>query len=545
MVVKHEKLKVKQQTAAKIGLMTSISLIICSVVGVGIFFKIVSVFNNNNGNATGIILSWIITSVIALFTAISFAEIVTVKQCAGTNAGLGGYAGAFNGYNFGRAVKIWMPTFYYSLKTVSMSVFAAAGIVYCAYSLKSDPRQNWFGGASDLTMLFITLIAIAIVFIFMTVNYLSSKFGPKVSQISTILKFTPILIIVVLGIAFGVKNGIDAGKSPGLWGNPKDFGYSGKFSLLGMLNSIPAIMFAFDGFLIIGNISNRVKDPDKNVGLSVILSMVIIVVLNILTTLGCLMIGTGNPYEVCDYALSPFKNKAADVFKSIFVVLTAILIALSALGTVNSYSMVGPTTCKDGIENEMLMFGKQFKRIKNGNTQLAGTIYYGAIVMVFFIAFGIPSSVMNTMQMYDGVSTICVLLFFAVYGVVIFGGFANRVTKKNEVKKSKIFPIAAPIAMIGCFFIFAYSLIWTYTINLFRNGGLNTEFQVWGLSFTPTSLHKIRDWEAMIVFWVTVVTFVSYPFINDGVLHATNKKYNGTLMWERHKEKEVIIDIKK
>ncbi|MCF0227384.1 MAG: amino acid permease, partial [Malacoplasma sp.] len=127
MVAKEEKVTVKSQTAAKIGLMTAISLIICSVVGVGIFFKNGSVFKNNNGNAIGVLVSWIITSVIALFTAISFAEIVTVKKCAGTNAGLGGWTGAFCGYNFGRAVKIWMPTFYYSLKTVSMSIFAAAG----------------------------------------------------------------------------------------------------------------------------------------------------------------------------------------------------------------------------------------------------------------------------------------------------------------------------------------------------------------------------------------------------------------------------------
>ena len=439
-----------------------------------------------------------------------------------------------------------MPTFYYSLKTVSMSVFAAAGIVYVAYSLTENPRQDWFGSASNYTMLFIMLIAIAIVVIFMTINYVSSKFGPKVSQISTILKFLPILIIVVFGVAFGIKNGIDAGTAPGLWGDPTKFGYTGEFSLLGMLNSIPAIMFAFDGFLIIGNISNRVKNPDKNVGLSVVLSMIIVVILNILTTLGCIMIGTGNPYEVFTLSFASFSSTAASVFKCIFIILTAVLIALSAIGTINSYSMVGPATCKDGIENEMLMFGKQFKRIKNGNTQLAGTLYYAIIVTFFFLAFGIPSSVLNTMQIYDGVSTICVLLFFAVYGVVIFGAFANRMTKNHEVRETKMFKLAAPIAMLGCFFIFGYSLGWTYTGNMFQGAdGLNGTFSVWGLAFTPNSLTKLKNYEAMIIFWIIILFFIAYPFINDGVLKATNPEYSGALMWQRRTGYEAIIDIKK
>ena len=542
MVAKQEKVTVKNQTAAKIGLMTSISLIICAIVGVGIFFKNGSVFKNNNGNAVGVFVSWIITAIIALFTAISFAEIVTVKKCAGTNAGLGGYAGAFVGYNFGRAVKLWMPTFYYSLKTVSMSVFAAAGIVYCAYSLQENPRMDWFGTASNLTMLFITLIAIAIVIIFMTTNYLSSRFGPKVGQISTILKFLPILIIVVFGVAFGIKNG------GGLWTgdyshvNVQDTN-KGQFNFLGMLNSIPAIMFAFDGFLIIGNISNRVKDPDKNVGLSIILSMIIVAIINILTTVACITIGTGDPYEVFDISLNPFGNNVANVFKSIFIVLTAILIALSAIGTVNSYSMVGPATCKDGIDNEMLMFGKQLKKVKNGNTQLSGTIYYGIIVFFFFLIFGIPSSVINTMQIYDGVSTICVLIFFAIYGIVIFGGFANRKTKKNEVKKNKLFIVAAPVAMLGCFFTFGYSIGWTYTANMFTSG-LDNTFTIWGLAFTPEKLPQLKNFEAMIIFWFIILFFIAYPFINDGILKATNKEYKGALMWQKATGFEEIIELK-
>ncbi|MCQ3914524.1 MAG: hypothetical protein MJ201_01750 [Mycoplasmoidaceae bacterium] len=51
------KTSVSQKTAGKIGLVGSISLIIATVVGVGVFFKNGSVFANNNNDAIGVLIS--------------------------------------------------------------------------------------------------------------------------------------------------------------------------------------------------------------------------------------------------------------------------------------------------------------------------------------------------------------------------------------------------------------------------------------------------------------------------------------------------------
>jgi hypothetical protein len=50
-------IKVSKSTAGKIGLFGAMSVIIGGVIGIGIFFKNNGIFTNNNGNATGIILS--------------------------------------------------------------------------------------------------------------------------------------------------------------------------------------------------------------------------------------------------------------------------------------------------------------------------------------------------------------------------------------------------------------------------------------------------------------------------------------------------------
>ena len=123
-----KKATVSKQTAGKIGLIGSISLIIATVVGVGVFFKNGSVFNNNGYNAWGVLLSWALAIIIALFTAFSFAEIVTVKGMRNPNAGLAGWSEKMVGYNFGRHVSLTQSTFYYPAKFVAMATFAAVSI---------------------------------------------------------------------------------------------------------------------------------------------------------------------------------------------------------------------------------------------------------------------------------------------------------------------------------------------------------------------------------------------------------------------------------
>ena len=553
----NEKLSVKPKTAAKLGLVTSIFVIMSSIMGVGIFFKNGSVFLHNNGNATGILVSWILTGIIAMFTAISFTEILTVKQKENFGKGLGGWASELNGYNFGRAIRIWMPTFYYALKLFACTIYTGTSIVYLGYCM-NDPQPYWFGDAKNFTTLFIMIIGMVVVGIFITINYISERVGPAMTRVLTILKFVPVVFVLIICVVSAIRN--DAG----LWiGNTSyiaglDQEKANQFDMLGVLNSIPGIMFTFDGFLAIGNISDRINKPEKNVSLAVVFGMIIVIALNLLVTISFITVGSANPFGIFTVAfetgLSP-EDPAYQVAKTAgkwCSLIMTLLIIVSAIGGINAYSMIGSASCKEGIENESLMFGKQLKKIKNGDTRLAGALYFGAILLFYYIAFGVPSCILNTIQIFDGTGATIVLFFFAIYAIVLMGGFINRRTKNHEVQKSKAFNILAPIAIIGCAFVFLYSLIYTYTIKAF-SGGLDANWQVWGLSFTPTDWNNTRDkggtnlyvWEAMVVFWCTIAFFIAYPFINDAVLKATNKEYNSPLIWQKHKHFETIIEIKK
>ena len=104
-------------------------------------------------------------------------------------------------------MKLTMPTWNYGLKCLALAIFAGMAIfniVFCG-QVKGDAEYGkWFG---DKTMLYSTLVGAGLIIMFMFLNYFASKVSDKFSQISTFIKFVPILIIIVIGIGFGIKNG--------------------------------------------------------------------------------------------------------------------------------------------------------------------------------------------------------------------------------------------------------------------------------------------------------------------------------------------------
>jgi amino acid transporter len=64
----------------KISLKGAILILIGQIVGIGLFFKNMSIFNANNGNPYGIIGSWVIGAIMTLTVALTIGKIVEVKQ---------------------------------------------------------------------------------------------------------------------------------------------------------------------------------------------------------------------------------------------------------------------------------------------------------------------------------------------------------------------------------------------------------------------------------------------------------------------------------
>ncbi len=528
---------VSKQTAAKIGLIGSISIIIAAVVGVGIFFKNGSVFKNNNYNAMGVIMSWVLASVVALFTAFSYAEIVTVKGLKNANAGLAGWSEQFVGYNFGRHVSLTQSSFYYGIKTVAMGTYASVAIfqIYFAAMGENKFHASLVGVDDKYTTMIVMLLGVLLIGFFMTANLFSKKFGGVVAKGATYIKFFPILMIIVIGFIFGIILG------SGMWNNSYikqiverhgqtqiRWSDSGAFSLSGVFKSIPAILFAYDSFLIIGNVQGQVKDPEKNVPKSIVFAMIIAGSAQVLITIAEITIGTGNPYLLLNASIT---NKIGYI---VCVSFLSVCIVIASLGVINSCCMAGMSSTQALIDDRMLAGYKVGKRLDKKREGLGGFVFYLIMMAVIWTAMFIPSALLNTSQIYDGLSTLVVLFYFGIYGAVVLGGLRNRKTNKHHVHKVGYFVPFGIIAVIGCFFTFGYCAFYQFGYQCLLYP-LTTSANSFGFAMVKEGFRDglgFYNWQAATIFWSGAVAFLLYPFLNDIVLIMTDRHYPLPLIWE-------------
>ncbi len=469
-------------------------------------------------------MSWIIAACIALFTAFSFAEVVTCnKNKKLTNAGLGEWANQLCGYNLGRGVKIWQPCFYYIIKVFAMGMFAAAAMYEIVFSLNSE--SDWFQHNTMIVVMFSGLILIAL-FIFLT--YFPQKFGQGFSKFTTIVKFIPFAAIILISLIFGIISA-----NGGLWTGHYEYvdGASGKFSITGIFESIPAILFAFDSFLVIGNVAKDVKDSKKNVSLAVVISMIIAASLELLITISEITIGTGDPYKVFYIVFGD-----GTLYK-ISVAILSMFILIAALGVLNSLTIAGIYTMQSSINHEILFGSRRIKQFRANNPIIHGVIYFSCFIFAFFLAISIPSMILNTEQIFDGISNLAILFFFAIYATVVLFTFINRFTKKVEVNKFFLFYPSAIISIIGCYFAFGYCAFYQFFIEVIKSP-TGTSSNSWGLAFLANARStSLINWQCAAVFWAAAICFIGLPFLNDLLIKLTNKNYQHPLIWQKFKQK--------
>jgi amino acid transporter len=221
-------------------------------------------------------------------------------------------------------------------------------------------------------------------------------------------------------------------------------------------------MFAFDSFLIVGNVSSNVQNPKKNIPLSIILSMIICGVFYFLVTISQLLCGYGNPYGIFQ---DIFKDNQVAV--TAFTVIMSVFMAISLFGCVTSLSSAFINSTQSAIDEGVIIGSTVMKRIgnKSRNKLTPGLIMSLIIISFWFLVFGILSAVLNTDQIFDGLSNIVVVLIFTVYGFVTLMSVVNRKTNKvpaSEVAHQKGQIPLAIIGAIGCFAIPLYQMIYVF-----------------------------------------------------------------------------------
>lgn len=516
--------KIKQQTAGKIGLFTAVMMIFGTLVGIGIFFKNKSVFENNHGNPTGILLSWVIAIILVMSIGLSFCEICTCKTKNKAD-GFGGWAQRFCGYNLGRYCNLSYSLIFYTVNTFAILFFTGEACLNCFAELGGLPGQFNFG---SLTTLYVFLVGGVLFALFIILNVVAAKGMVRFSNVTGILKFVPIAAVILLGIIFGAMNG------GGLWtGHWYPEQQVGNLDVVGIIGSIPSILFAFEGYLIIGNVAGDMKNPDKNVSLALVVGLIVVSTVYLLITIGCMTAGTGNVYELMTICFGE-----GTVAAKVCTTLLSVFIFVCIIGVLNAITFGGMRNFQAACQEGLMFKGKSLVNKKPANPLFAGGVWFAAVVGLWWVGTLIPSVILNTDQIVDAASYVMIIALYVIYIIVLVCGLDNRRTHKIEVRKNKIFPVTAVIAILGCVFMIAFCGFYKFLslpiINAMKEGWSATYDCGWGLFVD--SPFKLNYWQAILVFWFIFAFMLCSPFINDLLIKWFDKSNKESLIWQKGKD---------
>ena len=250
---------------------------------------------------------WILGGVVSLFGALSVAELgAAMPKAGGQYVFLNEAYGPVWGYLYGWSAVV-------VINTASM---AAVGVAFAEY-------LKFFYTISDLAVKEIAIFSIILLTI---INIVDVKSGARFQNVFTFAKLGAILGVILLGLF--LEGGSTQNFSPLFTDRPP-------LSLIGPLGlAMVAVLWTFDGWIFVTYVAGEVKNPERNIPLSLILCMVIVVTVYLaLNTVLVYVLGfdqmIGSELVMADAASKFIGGKGAAI--------VTIIILISLIGANNGF----------------------------------------------------------------------------------------------------------------------------------------------------------------------------------------------------------------
>ncbi len=369
----------KEKVALKrsINLFGGVSILTGIMVGSGIFFIGSYVLMTTEFSLGVSLLVWLLGGIITLFYGLIYAELGAMMPSAG------GYY-VYLREAFGKRLAFLSGFMNFAL--ASSGSIAALAIAFGL--ILSNILGLLFG--FTLSTLWISLLGVALIGLLSLMNYFGIHIGAMVQKVLMVVKAIPILLIVVLGLFMGT-NDVSLSLS---------FGDASFISVLSMIGfAVIATFWAYEGWTNLNNVAGEVKNPGRNIPLSLIISIGSVTLLYVLYQYSLFrvlsvnelrsIIEGGNIYVGIDAAYMLLGS--VGMYIVMFTMLVSVFGALN--GSIIVFPRVYYAMSKDGV------FFKQFavldKKYQTPVYAIIGSGIMATILMVFglddliyLVAFG-------------------------------------------------------------------------------------------------------------------------------------------------------------
>ncbi|MBP0726576.1 amino acid permease [Bacillus sp. RG28] len=407
----------KQQLKREIGFFTALTTVIGTVIGSGVFFKPTALYGITGTASLGL-LAWLIGGILTICAGLTAAELsAAIPETGGMMAYLKHTYGGLTAFLLG-----WAQTVIYFPANIAAIAIIFGTQAVSLFGLNANEHNFMIIAIAIVTATFLTLM-----------NFLGAKVAGGIQSISTICKLIPLALIIIFGLLH--KANVTVQLFPIEVGPGKSF-----ISSLG--SGLLATMFAYDGWILVGNIAGELKNPKRDLPKAIILGLSIVMVVYILINVAFLMVMSATAIAGTN---TPASQVATILFGAMGGKLITIGILISVFGTINGYTMTGMRIpYAMAIENK-LPFSKWFAKLSTSSR-----IPYNSGIFILCV-----SIIMMTIGGFNTLTDMLVFVIWIFYTMTFIAVFILRKKQPELVRPYKVplYPFIPFLSIIGGAFI--------------------------------------------------------------------------------------------
>ena len=338
-------MKTKSQ---KIGLLTTTSLVVGNMIGVGIF--VLPAVLSSYGSIS--LLGWIFTATGALILAKIFSNFsrIIVSKSGGpyiySKAGFGDFIGFLVAWGYW--IACWVGN-----GAVAIAIIGAASFFIPELATNSILSVS---------------LGLALIWMFTWINARGIKESGKIQLITTIFKILPLLFVIIVGLFFFEFD------------NFPTFNLTGESNFSAISAVATLTLYAFLGIECATIPAGNIENPDKTIPKATMLGTIIVTILYILGTV--VLFGV-LPLDILQNSPAPFAEAAKIIGGNYGGYFVAVGVLISGIGVLNGWILItgqiSMATAKDDL------FPEFFKKENKNGAPVNGFIIGGVLSSIVML----------------------------------------------------------------------------------------------------------------------------------------------------------------
>lgn len=342
----------KEDMKRELGLLDATMLVAGSMIGSGIFIVSADIVRNV-GSAGWLIFIWLLTGVITVIAALSYGELSAMFPKAG-----GQYVYLREAYNRLVAFLYGWSLF----MVIQAGTIAAVGVAFAkftAYLFPSLSDENILWDLGFVKINAAQFVAIGTIIMLTWINSRGVKNGKMIQTVFTIVKILSLGGLIIAGLLGAFNTEVWSANWSTAWetirwdvdsGTAVSIGGAAIFA--GIVSAMVGSLFSSDAWNNVTFIAGEIRNPRRNIGLSLFLGTLIVTVIYVSANL--MYLATLSMEEI---AYAPADRVAVVAAQAIFgeagTLVIAIMIMISTFGCNNGLILAGArvyyTMAQDGL----------------------------------------------------------------------------------------------------------------------------------------------------------------------------------------------------